>query len=213
MMATSPVDLITISREYGAGASDLAAMLSARLEWPVLDRDLVRQIAEQLQLDPRIVEGLDEYPPTFMARIAAGLLITPPETLVAVDASNVMSPDAVAEAARKAIEKAAQSPPLIVVGHGAQCIFRGRPRALHIRLLAPLDSRVSRVCAREPADPPEAAPRARRVDHARAEYIRRYYQSDWRDGLLYDYQINTGRVSIEEAAEMIVRVVQARNSS
>lgn len=212
-MVSSPVDLITISREYGAGGSALASELGTRLGWPVLDRDLIRQIAERLQLEDRVVEGLDEHPPSLLVRIAAGLLVTPPEMLVALDTSKIMSPDAVAEAARDAIEKAVQWPPLIVVGHGAQCLYRGRPGTLHIRLVAPVEDRVKRICDRDGIDAVTAVARGRRVDEARAEYMRRYYHSDWRDGLLYDLQINTGRVSIRDAAEMIAGLVRARSGS
>ena len=49
------------------------------------------------------------------------------------------------------------------------------------------------------------------MDQARAAYVRRHHQADWRDPLLYDMEINTGRVPIEEAARMVVNVVAARN--
>jgi hypothetical protein len=48
------------------------------------------------------------------------------------------------------------------------------------------------------------------MDQARAGYVRRHHETDWRDPLLYDMQFNTGRVSIEEAARMVVQAVHAR---
>lgn len=209
-----PIDLVTVSREFGAGGSDLARELGGRLHWPVLDRDLVHRVAERLRLDPRHVEPLDEQTPSLLARLVAStLLMTPPELHIDMDTKPILNPDAVAEAARAAILAAAQSPPLVVVGHGAQCLFRGRPGALHVRLVAPLSCRLDRICVRETCDRAAAAAVARRMDDARRAYVRRHYHSDVHDPLLYDVQINTGRIAVDEAADQIATLVLARRGA
>jgi CMP/dCMP kinase len=206
-----PIDLITVSREFGAGGSDLAREVGNRLHWTVLDRDLVHHVADRLRLDPRHVEPLDEQTPSWLTRLVAStLLMTPPELHVDVDASTVINSDAVAEAARAAILAAVQTPPLVVVGHGAQCLFRNRRGALHVRLVAPLSRRVERICQRDTCDKVGAANIARRMDEARRAYVRRHYHIDVRDPLLYDLQINTGVVTIDEAADMVASIVGAR---
>ncbi len=207
-MKGATIDLITISREFGSGGSDLALRLGAELGWPVLDRQLVEQVASRLQLDPRTVAMMDEHPPGLLARISSALLITRPESPIAVDSSDVLSPDAVAEATRAAMLDAVKSPPLIVVGHGSQCLFHDRPGTVHIRLVAPLDSRVRRICDREPCEPNIAAAQVRKMDSDRYAYVRRYYHGDWRDPLAYDLQINTGKVSIESAAAAVMALVR-----
>jgi cytidylate kinase len=207
---TEPIDLITVSREYGAGGSLLARLLGDHLQWPVLDRNLVHRVAERLRLDPHHVEAVDEQPPGLLTRlIASALLMTPPELPTEVQTDS-LHPDAVAAAARAAIQAAALSPPLIVVGHATQCLFRDRPGTLHIRLVAPLALRLHRVCARLPCNSAVAVAETRRMDQARAAYLRRHHHTDWRDPLLYDIQINTGRVSIEEAARGIAELVVRR---
>lgn len=209
-MDEQPVNVITISREFGAGGSELAQVLGDQLGWRVLDRDLVQRVAEQLGLDPRTVATMDEHPPGIFARISSALLITHPEAPITLEATGVLSPDAVADATRAAILEAAQSTPVVVVGHGSQCLFRDRPCTVHIRLVAPLDSRVQRVCARAPCEALIAAAQARRMDNDRYAYVRRYYHSDWRDPMLYDLEINTGRVSIQSAAGIIAAFVANR---
>jgi cytidylate kinase len=206
--AGPPIDLVTVSREYGSGGSDLARLLGERLGWPVLDRDLVHRVADRLRLEPHHVESLDEQPPSLLARfVASALLMTPPELPLETEARQVLHPDVVAEAARATILAAAQSPPLIIVGHGAQCLFRDRPGTLHVRLVAPLAQRVRRVCGRMPCDSATAIAEARRMDQARASYVRRHYHADWRDPLLYDVQFNTARVSVEDAAAALAALV------
>src|ERR1043166_3384123 len=106
------IQLVTISREFGAGGSELAAALGTRLGWPVLDHDIVHRVAEELRLDDDTVERLDEHWPSLLARIANVLIVPQPEMFTFVPASDVTSHDAIAEAARTVIEEAAASPPL-----------------------------------------------------------------------------------------------------
>jgi hypothetical protein len=212
-MSGAPVDLITISREYGAGGSELAQALGARLRWYVLDRQLIHEVAERLRIDERAAEEIDEHPPRFMALLSSALLITPPESPVGMNTSDILHPDDAAAAARIAMVEAAQKPPTIIVGHGGQCLFHGRPHTLHLRLVAPLEDRIRRVCGRRGCDESAAAAEARRMDADRVAYVRRYFTRDLRDPLLYDLEINTGRVQIAEAVHLLAGLVESRGAS
>jgi cytidylate kinase len=203
------MSVVTIAREYGAGGSELAKALGARLGWPVLDHDLTKRVAARLEFDPAVVERMDEHAPSLFARLASAMVVYPPESPVMLQPP-LPSADAIAQAVREEILEAAASPPLIVVGHGAQCILRGHPDALHVRLVGPIADRARRVVGRDGCNSRDAADQVRRVDDERSGYIRRYHQCDWRDPLLYDLNINTGRLSVVEATELIVALVNAR---
>ncbi len=210
-MPIGPIDLVTVSREFGSGGSEFAHALGERLDWPVLDRTLVYQVAERLELDARVVERLDEHPPTRLSRLAAALFVLPPElpsTYVAP--REQLGPDDVAHAVQEVIAEAVRTPPLVVVGHGAQCAFHQRPGALHVRLVAPIEDRVRRLAPRLGCDAARATTEARRMDEERARYIQRYHHRDWRDPLLYDLEFNTGRIAVDEAAEFVAAVVRGR---
>jgi cytidylate kinase len=208
-MREGPIDLITIAREFGAGGSELAEAIGARLGWPVLDRELARRVATRLELDPEAVERMDEHAPTLLARVASAMLVCPPEAPLFIDAASVLSPDAVAHAVKQEIMAAARTPPLVIVGHGGQCLFRDRPGTLHLRLVAPIADRVARVCRRLGCNHKMAAAQVRQADEDRNAYIRRYHEAEWRDPLLYDLEINTGRVDIGLAADLVARLVEA----
>jgi hypothetical protein len=207
MASAHRIDLITLSREYGSGGRELAEALGSRLGWYVLDYDLTTRVADRLQLKPDVVERMDEHPPGLLARIASALLVPMPESPITVDTSNLLDPDAVAHAVREEILSAVKSPPLIVVGHGTQCLFRERVGTFHVRVMAPMGSRVARLEKRYGWDAERAATQARELDAARTEYVRRYYNRDIRDPLLYDLQVNTNHISIDEAARMIATYV------
>lgn len=206
------IDLVTISREFGAGGSELASALGEQLGWPVLDHELIHQVAERLELDEAAVEKLDERPPNWLARIAAMLLIAPPEAPLDFDHTGVLTPDAIATATHAVIVEAVQHRPLIVVGHGAQAFLAQVPGALHIRLFAPMASRVHRLRARYGWSDTTAIEQARKMDEARRGYVQRYYHRDWDDPLLYDLHFNTGRMSIGEAVTLLDTLIRAHGT-
>ena len=45
-------------------------------------------------------------------------------------------------------------------------------------------------------------------DRASAEYLKRFYQIDWTDPNLYDLVINTDRLDVEGAAQVIVKAAE-----
>jgi len=203
--------LITVSREFGAGGSELAAELGRQLQWPVLDHDIVPRVADRLQLDHGTVERFDEHPPSLLARIATVLIVPQPDLYTFPTAAGLPSHDSIAVATRAVIEAAGVALPIIVVGHGAQCIFAGRPDALHVRLVAPFNARLTRVVHRLGVDPASAEALIRRADQDRQAYLQRYFHRDWRSELLYDLQINTGSLSIDEGVALVTRLVAARS--
>ncbi len=210
-MRTNPMRLITISREFGAGGSDLARELGARLQWRVLDHDIVHRVAERLRFDDGTVEPFDEHPPSLLARIAT-VLSVPLPGMYAFPTVDIPSHDVIAAATRRVIEEEARSLPLIVVGHGAQCIFEDRTDTLSVRLVAPLSARQARVAARQKISHSLAEDLVSRADEDRQAYIQRYFHRDWKDELLYDLQVNTGALDIHEAATMVARLVQRRTT-
>lgn len=202
-----PIQLITISREYGAGGSELGVLLGKRLGWPVLDHELVRQLAARLSCEEGEVVAMDEHAPSFLERLAAMAVVTAPESRLH-STPWATDPDCVAAAAREVLLEAAQSPPLIVVGHGGNCLFRDRPDVLRIRVAAPFDVRVKRVARRTGAAPQQAASAVRRKDADRHQYLQRYYHSNVNDACEYDLQINTGTVPLQAAAHLVLSLLR-----
>jgi cytidylate kinase len=206
------VDLVIVSREYGAGGSEFATGLAKRLGWGLLDGELVKQVADRLHLHAGTVQQRDEQTPGWLTRIAFTLMISP-ESPMHVESSEVLSPDCVAHAAHAAMVEAAAHPPMVIVGHGAQCIFRDRPGTVIVRLTGSIKSRIPRIVARDGVSEHDAVAHAHRIDAQRQAYVQRYYHHFWGDPLLFDAQFNTERVSIEEVVSLVASLVSARGAT
>jgi hypothetical protein len=211
-VSRSPIQLITISREYGAGGSELGVLLGKELGWRVLDHELVQQLALRLRCEEGEVKAMDEHVPSLLERLASAAVITAPELRVQ-SRPWVTDPDCIATAAREVLLEAARSLPLIVVGHGGNCLFRGRPDVLRVRVIAPFEVRVRRVAQRTGAVAAQAAHAVRRKDSDRQHYLHRYYQSKLNDPCEYDLQINTAVVPLEAASRLVLALLRPEPAS
>ncbi len=82
-------------------------------------------------------------------------------------------------------------------------ILRGWPKALHVRVMAPVETRIRRVAERQNIPLKCAQEQVKTSDRYRRNYLMRFYHVRWDDPELYDLVINTERISPLTAAVLI----------
>ncbi|HET6344524.1 MAG TPA: cytidylate kinase family protein, partial [Myxococcota bacterium] len=82
--------LITISRQYGAGGSEVARRVAAALDWRVVDNELIEQVAARAGLPPERVAQREERVPTFVERLARSLAVATPEVFPPPDSAGAI---------------------------------------------------------------------------------------------------------------------------
>ncbi|MDB5215578.1 MAG: Cytidylate kinaselike family [Myxococcaceae bacterium] len=204
----SKIDLVTIARQFGAGGGDLAQALSQSLGWPVLDREIIHDAAARLHADEARATSVDEYVASALSKIAKGFALGLPE--YAIEPAYEVDPDDVARATHEVIRAAAKSTPLIIVGHGVQCVFASRPGSLHVRVVAPVEKRAACIAERSKMELAAATTEVQQRDTQRARYLRHHFGCDNNDPMLYDAQFNTAHLSVAEVASAITEIVQVR---
>jgi len=189
---------LTISRNTGAGAGELAHRVGKILGWEVLDRELLDYMAKQYHVPKKIVELVDETTTSWLldtfGKWLDRQLVTESEYLTHLG---------------QLVLLAAQSQSAIFVGRGAH-FFLPRERGLVIQLLAPLDQRLQRVMQRDGVDQEQARHYLEQTDRARRAFIREYFHCDVTDPHLYDLVLNLEYFSLEEAGELIVSQCERR---
>jgi cytidylate kinase len=205
---------ITLSRQFGAGGAPVGRALAERFGVPFLDREIVAAAAERAGIPEVDAEGYDERMPGLWQRLAAALATSAPEVTVPPAAlEGVVSPvtgERLYEVTRAIIEEAADRGGAVILGRGAGFILAGRPEVLRVHLHAALDARVRYLLTRVEELPPDARPDeaslrelCRSVDAARASYLRRRFDVDWMDARNYDLTLDTGRLGLSRAIDLI----------
>jgi cytidylate kinase len=102
---------------------------------------------------------------------------------------------------------------LVILGRGGQILFRDFPPSMHVQIIAPIQSRMERVCRLYKLDEAAAACLISEQDRDREAYMRQVFGCDWLDPELYHLVINTGVMGPEEAAALIVTAAKLKESA
>lgn len=197
--------IITLSREPGAGAVTIgkrtAQILNRDLEpgtppWTLFDKNLVQRVLEDHQLPQALQEFLPED--------------TLPGMRSAMEEIFGLHPSAwrLAEHTTETILRLAHLGHVILVGRGSNLITAGIHPAVHVRLVAPLETRIAHLAEYYHLTCDEAATYARQAEHGRRRYVKRYFRASIDDPLNYTLTINTGRMEEEAAAELLAAAVR-----
>jgi len=185
------MNVITITREYGAGGGEVARRLAERLGWEVLDRELLHQAAEIEHMPDAEVDRLDEKAISMADRFR----LHPPHQKYL---------HGLTEAARQA----AQRGNVILVGRGARHLLGDMPDVFHLRLVAPREWRAERMAKLEGWSLEEARARCLEVDRTRELFARYFFGEAAAQPAQYDLVVNTARVSLEDVRCVVAAVVQ-----
>jgi len=102
---------------------------------------------------------------------------------------------------------------VVVLGRGSQMILRDHPGALHVLCVAPRELRVRRLAQREGISLEEAARRLAEGDRARCAFYKKFWKVEVEDPHLYDMTIETSRLGIDLAAELVATAARAKASA
>jgi len=208
--------LITITRQYAAGGSEVAKQIAALLGWTVIDNEFVDEVARRAGLPPDEVAQKEERAPGLLTRIARNLAAASPEMSAGTAAGTTALPEAEAEEAsivkitERVITEAAAHGRAVLVGRGAQAVLARRPNALHVYLVGPKAWRMEMAVEHLGVERSEVEKTLEEVDRDRDRYVRAHYGRSRQDATFYDMVLNTGRLGFRGAAEVVVAEAHRR---
>src|SRR2546422_9446532 len=75
--------VITVTRQYGSGGSDIARLVAERLGWELVDNQFVEAVARRAGVPPDEVAQREERAPGLLERLARPLAVASPEMFIA----------------------------------------------------------------------------------------------------------------------------------
>lgn len=202
--------LITISRQYASGGTQVAKLVAARLGWRLVGNSLIDEVAERAGVPPEEVQAREDRPPGFIERLARVASAQLPDLfLPAPTIGQPIGEGNLVRVTRSVVCEMAGEGPCVFVGRASAAVLAWREDALHARLVAGEEFR--RRVAVEVMDVPERDAEAvvARRDANRIRYHREYYARDCDDPRHYDLVLNTERLGFAGAADLVVHRVRA----
>jgi CMP/dCMP kinase len=205
------VAIITVSRLYGSGGSEVAAITAKLLGWSLLDNAVVDAVATRMGLSVAEVRDREERVPSLVERLTSAMAMGSQEWVSPTAAAAKRPTDEqLIEVTRHIIEEAIARGPVVVVGRGAQEMQAEREDSLHVFCYAPRKALIARTMQREGVGAEEAARTVDNTNKERDQWVRLHWERDRRAHENYDLSVNTERLGIEGSAQLIVSAAKIR---
>ncbi|WP_317856287.1 cytidylate kinase-like family protein [Chakrabartyella piscis] len=188
--------IITINRQFGSGGREIAKRLADVLQIAYYDKALINQIAEKTSFSPEFIAEASEtmnFQPLVFANTFASNLLSPADTIQI--------------AQTEFIKEIAEKEDCIIVGRCANSILEDTAFKVFI-YASDMDTRIERCYVKVPAD--QDMPRKKMekqilaVDKQRAKYHSFTTGQEWFDMNNYDLCIDTSKMGVKKAVELIV---------
>lgn len=195
---------ITVEREFGSGAGEIASLLAKRLNWKIWDRTLTEEIAKLADVDCSTVERCDERVDSTFYRLARVFWRGSYERTSPL--ATTFDADCMVPLVQKVLQQAAETGSSVIVGRGAPYFLRERSDTFHVFLYAPRAEKLRRLLA-SGRGPEESEELLDTVDRDRALFVKKYYGADWPTRSLYHMMLNTA-VGNENVISSILSTMQ-----
>ena len=191
--------VITVSRHPGSLGDTLARSLAERLQYRLVARGELVQLAERLGGSDIAWDRspeLRERSPSFWERLNEER-----RRYVSV--------------LRRAVTLLAEEDDVVIVGLGAGQFLRGLSHVLRLQVIAPPEVRLERVMERGfdevpgPLSRDKARELIRKADQNSAGFLRYLFNIDWMEPQHWDLVINTGRFSVQEVTMLVAAIVES----
>ncbi len=189
------MSIVTISHEIGSGGPEIGQQLAERLGYKHVDQELISETAHRYGLLEEKLSHLDESKPSLFERFDA-------ETRRYITAIQT------------SLYEFAEQDNVVLMGRGGQWLLRGIPHVLRVRVMAPFELRVKRLAKKlagsmgEQTNLRTVTEMARRDDNEKAGRMRYLYEADLTDPALYELMINTEKLVVAAAIEVIAGVAR-----
>ena len=205
------MSIVTVSRQYGSGGSEVAERIARALGWTLYDNAVVDAVAARLHMTPAEVSAREERLPSLAERVASAMALGVPEMMPMVgEAAMPPSEERLVEMTTLVMREAVQAGPAVLVGRGAQCMLATRTDALHVYCYAPMDALVEYAVAHLGVSREEAPKRVAEMNRQREDYVKRHWSREWRDLGNYDLCVNTARLGVDRCAELVTELARER---
>jgi cytidylate kinase len=200
-----PYKVICISRVTGSGGDELGPLVAEELGFRYVDDEIIARAAERGGVSPGDVADAERRK-SLLHRVldslgsglgaeASALSQLPPE----------LRDDSLQSLVVDVVEELAGQGNVVIGAHGASFVLSGVPDVLRVHVTASPEVRSERVSESAGLDRKAAAKSIRDSDRSRADYLSRFYTIESEQPTHYDVVLNTDRLKITDAAELVAR--------
>ncbi len=190
---------VTLSNQVGAGGDDVAALLGAKMNWPVFDKQILRAMAGDDEVRARLYKSMDERDLGWFEESFRSLI---QQEFRRNDYFHRLT---------ETVLCLARCGPAIFLGRGADLILP-RGKGLRVQVVASRGRRIENFARRTQTTLEEAAAQIERIEQERRDFIRHNFHADADDPTRFDLLLNVERFTPQDAVRLIETALAVRQA-
>ena len=198
--------VITISREYGCPgipiSNEVARALTAEkhAEWSVVDKQIVNQAAEELDVPAKLLEQIAKDKPKGIFE----------ELFMSFSDIHLPTDLKIKKTIARILRTVALHGNVVILGRGGVVLSRDIQKSLHVHLHASVSWRIGRVKTLENlTSDNEAIGRIKTVDSERV-FLKNYFAGETLDSNIYDVSCNCQYLTQDQIVQSILHLAKAK---
>ena len=187
---------LLVSRELGAGGSQIARKVAQRLGWAHLDDEIINCLVSQYGTPRVVLNAVDEKKIGWLADLLNGWI-----------EGHGFSQLSYVNRLGRLFNMMAKRGNVVIVGRGAKFLLP-KSAGFSVRIIAPIDFRIEQIVRRQSITSQEARKLIQRSDADRKAFIKRFFHHDVTDPHSHDLVVNIKQVTPDMAVQLICDAVR-----
>lgn len=193
--------VVTISHLLGCGGAYIGAKLADSFSVPFVDRQILKQVADSLDIPEEDIEDREEKITSFW------------ESFLRLEAfGNTMAANALEyfptdrelfQLESEFIEQITEKSSAVLLGRGGRYILRNHLRHFSVFVYSDMEDRIQRVSELRHVSENEAKRIIEKNDREINTYIKSFTHLEWLDARTYDLCVNTSSIGLDSAVAII----------
>ena len=189
--------VITIAREYGSGGRYVGRLVADKLGIKFYDKDFIEQLAQETGLSEEYIEENEQKMPK-LSNFNNGYYI------------GINNSDDLFLKESELIKRLANQESSVMIGRCADFILKDRDDVLKVFIYSDMKDKVKRATEIYGFDQAKAEKEIKRIDKLRGNHYKHYTEREWKDHSNYDICINSDKLGVEKAAELICEMIREK---
>lgn len=198
--------IITISRQFGSGGREIGRRVAEELGLAYYDQEIVSELSERTAYTKEYLQEIDQIDPLPLMPITIAQSFAQ-----TIDPISEMNHD-IFQRQSELIQELAERSDCVIVGRAADYLLRDKQQLFRLFIVADDDFKLKRCLEKGEVDGERNTKQLQRdikkVDKRRARFYEFYTHQTWGDPINYDLVINTSRLGIRRAVELIKQVIK-----
>lgn len=192
--------IISVGREFGSGGHIVAANLAKHFGLPLLDSNILADIAKEKNADEAFLRKYDESARNLLfSRSVMGFSNSPEEIIAQMQFDYI-----------KARADAGES--FVVIGRCADYVLRDNPGLIRVFILGDKEAKIRRTAEREGISLEKAKSRIEQCDKRRKTFHNTHSSNKWGDSRSYDITVNSTKLGLDGATELLIKYVELKTA-